>query len=385
MKNSTQQPYGPLMPNKVPNGPWEVISLDLITQLPESDGFNAITVIVDRLIKRAHFYPITNKFTAKDTAQLMYDWIYPIHGLPLEIISDRGPQFAAELCQDFCKLLGVKSKMITSYHPQADGQMERVNQTLEQYLRCYVDYNLDDWAWLLSTAEFAYNNAKHESTGHSPFFLEYGRHPRTGPTLLTEVNNESLDDIMRNRLQSQEHAKSALILATDRMKWYYDKYVQQVPFKVEDKVRINLSDYQKTERVLQPRWEGPFKIVEKLSDLTFCLELPAKFRDIHPVFNTAKLKPNRDPEIKGQRMDPPPPTLVKGVEEFNVEKILQYRTRGRSKQYLIRWKGYTRDQDTWEPASNLKNAKKAIQEYKKEGFQELVLPRLRLLPISSQS
>jgi hypothetical protein len=93
MKNSTQLPYGPLMPNKVPNGPWEVISVDLIMQLLESDGFNAITVVVDRLIKRSHFYPITNEFTAKDTAQLMYDQIYPIHGLPLEIISDRGTQF----------------------------------------------------------------------------------------------------------------------------------------------------------------------------------------------------------------------------------------------------------------------------------------------------
>jgi len=81
------------MPNKVPNGPWEVISVDLIMQLLESDGFNAITVVVDRLIKRSHFYPITNEFTAKDTAQLMYDQIYPIHGLPLEIISDRGTQF----------------------------------------------------------------------------------------------------------------------------------------------------------------------------------------------------------------------------------------------------------------------------------------------------
>jgi hypothetical protein len=131
-----------------------------------------------------------------------------------------------------------------------------------------------------------------------------------------------------------------------------------------------LSDYQKTERALQPRWEGPFEIVEKLSDLTFLLKLPAKFREIHPVFNAAKLKPNREPEIEGQQVDPPPPTMVKGVEEHEVEKILQHRTRGRSKQYLVRWKGFTRAEDTWEPASNLKNAKKAIQEYKKKGFTE---------------
>ena len=124
--------------------------------------------MVDRLLKRAHFFPITNEFSAKDLAQLFYDRIYPLHGLPIQIISDRGTQFAAELFQEWCKLLGIESSMTTAYHPQADGQTERVNQTLEQYLRCYVDYNLDDWARLLSTAEFAYNNALSATTGVSP-------------------------------------------------------------------------------------------------------------------------------------------------------------------------------------------------------------------------
>jgi hypothetical protein len=179
---------------------------------------------------------------------------------------------------------------------------------------------------------------------------------------------------MKKRIDAQEHAKASLVIAAERMKWYYDKYVQEVPFKVGDKVRIDLRDYQKTERALQPRWEGPFEIVEKLSDLTFRLKLPAKFRDIHPVFNASKLKPNQDSEIEGQKVDPPPPTLVKGVEEYDVEKILQHRTRGKTKQYLVRWKGFTAADDTWEPASNLKNAKKAIQDYEAQGFGE---PRKR--------
>jgi hypothetical protein len=173
---------------------------------------------------------------------------------------------------------------------------------------------------------------------------------------------------MKKRLNAQEHAKAALVLAAERMKWYYDKYVQEVPFKVGDKVRIDLRDYQKTERALQPRWEGPFEIVEKLSDLTFRLKLPAKFAAIHPVFNASKLKPNTESEIEGQRVDPPPPTLVKGVEEYDVEKILQHRKRGNTTQYLVRWKGFTASDDTWEPTSNLKNAQKAIQEYKAKGF-----------------
>jgi len=100
MKNRPQQPFGPLVPNKVPNGPWEIISMDLITQLPESNGYNAICVIVNRLTKRAYFIPINNQFSSKDMVQLLYDKVYPLHGLPLQIISDRGVQYSAELFQE---------------------------------------------------------------------------------------------------------------------------------------------------------------------------------------------------------------------------------------------------------------------------------------------
>jgi len=158
MKNCPQQPFGPLVSNKVPNGPWEIISMDLITQLPESNGYNAICVIVDRLTKRAHFILINNQFSLKDIAQLLYDKVYPLHEFPLQIISGRGVQYLAELFQEWCKILGIESTMLTVYHPQTDGQMEYVNQALEQYLRYYVDYNLNNWSDLLPSAEFAYNS-----------------------------------------------------------------------------------------------------------------------------------------------------------------------------------------------------------------------------------
>lgn len=218
MKNRPQKPFGLLIPNKVPNGPWEIITIDLITQLHESNGYDAICVVVCRLTKRAHFFAITVEFSAKDLARLLYDRVYPLHGLPLQIISDRGTQFAAQVFQEWCKLLGIKSTMTTAYHPQADGQTERVNQELKQYLRCYVDFNLDDWSDLLPVAEFAYNNQAHESTKTSPFFLEYGRHPRAGPMLLKQSQEVDLDDLMKQRIEAQEQAKAALILAAELMK-----------------------------------------------------------------------------------------------------------------------------------------------------------------------
>ena len=121
MKNCPQQPFGLLQPNRVPNGPWEIISIDLITQLPHSGEYNAICVVIDRLTKRTHFFPITNNFSAKDLAKLLYDRVYPLHGLPLQIISDRGVQLLLrssksgvgylELNQQ-CLLLTIHKQMV---------------------------------------------------------------------------------------------------------------------------------------------------------------------------------------------------------------------------------------------------------------------------------
>jgi len=273
MKNCLQQPFGPLMSNKVPNGPWEIISTDLITQLSESNDYNAICVIVNKLTKRAHFIPINNQFSSKDIAQLLYDKVYPLHRLLLQIISDRGVQYSAELFQEWYKILGIESTMSTAYYPQTDGQTERVNQALEQYLRCYVDYNLSNWSDLLLNAEFTYNNQAHEGIKESPFFLEYGRHLRAGPTLVKESPERDLNDLTYKRQEALEQAKAALTLAVERMKWYYNKKVQSILFKVGDKVLLNLKDYQTTERALRPRYKGPFEIIEKLSCVTFRLRM----------------------------------------------------------------------------------------------------------------
>ena len=260
---------------------------------------------------------------------------------------------------------------MTAYHPQADSQTEHVNQSLEQYLRCYVDYNLQDWSRLLSTAEFAYNNQAHEGTKESPFFLEYGRHPRAGPTLLKEATNVDLNDIMKRRFEAQEQAKAALLLAAERMKWYYDQGVQRVPFKVGDKVLLNLRDYQKTQRAFNPRYEGPFEIIERLSDVTFKLKMPPAYRDIHPVFHASKLVTYNESTIPGQNPPPPKPVTIKNTDEWEVEKILQHRIDSRTgkTEYFVQWKGFSRGDNSWEPAENLQNAQEKIQEYLKLGYE----------------
>jgi len=119
-----------------------------------------------------------------------------LYELPLQIISDRGVQYLAELFQEWCKILGIESTMSTVYHPQTNEQMKCINQALEQYLRYYIDYNLSNWSDLLPSAEFAYNNQAHKGIKESPFYLEYGRHPRASPILVKKSLQRDLNDLI---------------------------------------------------------------------------------------------------------------------------------------------------------------------------------------------
>ena len=157
--------------------------------------------------------------------QLLYDKVYLLYGLLLQIILDRGVQYLAKLFQEWCKILGIESTMLIVYHPQTDRQMEYVNQALEQYLRYYVNYNLSNWLDLLPSAEFTYNNQVHEGIKESPFYLEYSRYLRAGPILVKELLQRDLNDLMYKRQEALEQAKAAFILIVERMKWYYDKKV----------------------------------------------------------------------------------------------------------------------------------------------------------------
>jgi len=143
-------------------------------------GYDSILVVVDRLTKMVHFIPTTEKTSAEGLARLFRDNVWKLHGLPESIISDRGPQFAAGLMRELNEMLGIKSKLSMAFHPQTDGQTERVNQELEQYLRMFIDHRQKQWPEWLGTAEFTYNNKAHSSTRTSPFKANYGQDPRIG-------------------------------------------------------------------------------------------------------------------------------------------------------------------------------------------------------------
>ena len=144
------------------------ISADFITKLLLAQGYDAILVVCDWMSKMVHFIPTTEQTSAKGLVKLFRDNVWKLHGLPESIISDRGPQFVAELTKELNEMLGISTKLSTAYHPQTDGQTERTNQELEQYLRMFVDHWQETWPEWMATAEFAYNNKVQTSTQQSP-------------------------------------------------------------------------------------------------------------------------------------------------------------------------------------------------------------------------
>src|SRR6476469_451067 len=158
-----------------PSKRWEQVTMDRITQLPITDkGYDSIVVWVDKLSKKAIYAPTKTTITAPELASLMYREVVRHYGVPKSIISDRDPLFTSHFWRALWELTGTKLNMSTAYHPQSDGQTERQNRTLEQYLRAHVNYHQNDWDKYLTSAEIAYNNSVNASTGYTPFYLNYG-------------------------------------------------------------------------------------------------------------------------------------------------------------------------------------------------------------------
>jgi len=301
-------------------------------------------VVVDSLTKRAHFLLVNTTITAEGSARQFRDNVWKLHGLPTHTISDRSPQFTAAFTAEVYWLLGNKAAKTTTYHPQADGQTERVNQELEQYLRLFIGERQDDWADLLPMAELQYNNHIHSSIQQTPFFLDSGHHPRMGfepqqPSQLESVNK--FTDQMKLVL---EEAKATLTKAKDDMARYYNQRCLPAPtYKSGDMVYLNASDISTTRplRKLSHRRLGPFPVERQVSQHAYKLQLPFPMRRLHLVFNVVKLTTAPADLITGHHPTPlPPPEVIGGEEEYLVTEILDSKMfRGRLK-FKIKWEGY---------------------------------------------
>ena len=201
MKNKTEEPAGKLKLSEVPKRPWSHLTVDFITKLLVVAGKDVVLVVCDRLSKMMHFVA-----TTEGLARLFWDNVWKLHGLLESVVLDRGPQFVAELTKKLNRMLGIKTKLSTTFHPQTDGQTKRMNQELEQYLRFFIEHRQKDWLEWMVAAEFAINNKVHTATKVSLFMANYGREMRMGGDIRRKGKMESaMEFVERMKKKQRQH------------------------------------------------------------------------------------------------------------------------------------------------------------------------------------
>ena len=287
--------YMPILPSSStwPFQPFASCSMDLITDLPPSQGFDSILVVVDHgLMKGVILLPCNKTITAEHMAELLLEHLYKWFRLPDEFISDRGPQFAAHAFQELLKLLNVTSKLSMAYHPQTDGATEQVNQEIKAIF-CF-SYP-DKWANKLYLVEFTHNNQQHADRKHSPFELMLGESPKTIPITFKKTKYPSIEQQMHDLICDREEA-----LAAHELRRIADRWKNTfAPFKKGDKVWLDTRNIKTTSNPKIGPWqEGPFEISNVLGSLTYRLNLLTFWR-IHNVFH-AVLLPTSKMKLMGQ-------------------------------------------------------------------------------------
>ena len=359
IKALRHKPHGLLQPLEVPKEPWTHISMDHIMHLPSSNGYDSILVIVDRFSKMAKFVPAKSSDDAPQLASQFLHHVFADHGLPRDIVSDRGPTFASKFFTSICRQLNIKSSLSTAYHPQTDGQTERVNAILEEYLRAYLNFAEDNWYDLLPVAQFRYNSTEHSSTGQPPFVLLTGTLPR-GEITPSVSAVPAADDRLKYLKQAQDRARVALKQAQDRYKHYADRYRINAPtFNPGDKIRIrrdNILPSTRPSPALDYRFIGPFEVIQAVGPSAYRIKLPKKYR-IHNVFHVSRLEPYATSQNvpRLQQPDPPEPELINDELHYKVQEIFDSKFVGRHRtfKYFVQFEGEGIHERQWVKALDL--------------------------------
>lgn len=375
---------GFLEPLPVPFRPWSDISIDYITPLPVSERhgkkYQHIITVVCRLTKMRHFIPVVG-LSAEELADRFVEKIYCLHGAPDNIVSDRGSQFVSEFWKHLSERLSIALKRSSSFHPESDGQTERINAMVEQYLRAFMNFHQNDWPDWLPLAEFALNNTTSETTGISPFFANYGFHPRLGIEPSTPVPPNLSYQRKREFLKANEVAdRFGLILtklkalaaqSIQRYEDYANKTRSDAPlYKEGDKVWVSTKNM-KTNRPMKKgddKWDGPYKVL-KVYKRACLLQLPANFK-IFPVFHNSLLRPlHRSPGLPGQdiinvtesrrnqgRVLERDDETHEETERWEFEEILDCHNED-GFHYQVKWKHHPA---SWQPAEDLRGQENVI-------------------------
>lgn len=353
---------GLLDPLPTPDMAWAHISLDFIEGLPKSQGKEVILVVVDRLTKYAHFIPLSHPYSVHTVTQAFIDNIVKLHGPPQVIISDRDRIFTSTMWKSIFKSFKVELRFSSAYHPQTDGQTERVNQCLETYLRCMIFSEPHKWASWLSLAEFWYNTSFHTALNITPFQALYG----VAPPQISELSIPGPPDLdatafLEAKQSMLDQIKIHLAQAQARMKKYADRNRSERVLEIGDMVYLKMQPYRmaafglRGAIKLHSKFYGPFRVTQKVGNRAYKLLLPDGVK-IHPVFHVSQLKKHIGPTVVPSADLP----LIDANGNIHTAPatVLQIRQIPRNNiavvQWLIQWENLSPEESTWEDADFIK-------------------------------
>ncbi|KKA21648.1 Transposon-encoded protein with TYA [Rasamsonia emersonii CBS 393.64] len=372
-KANTHLTFGRLEPLPPPEKPWSRIGIDLITDLPRTKyGHDCIQVHVDHFSKGIILASTRKTAGAKEAAILTRKNVISKKGIPRSWIMDRDKRWLNSFWSQLGNDLRMEFNPSTAYHPQSDGQTERMNEVIEAYLRAFTNYLQDDWDEWLDMAEMAWCNSKHSALGVSPFFAEHGYDPDVEfvpehpGRKITDIDAAIYADFMK---ELHEILRENLQRAQETNKKYYDRKRADMVFEVGDQVYLRTTNIrsQRPCKKLDRKKEGPFTIKRAINKNAYELDLPPQFK-VHPVFHIELLEPYHPP-VPGQEENEEPedltrPTYVDGRKEYTVRAITDaVRDENDQIRFRVRWEGCDEEEDTWEPFWHLTNCPERLDEF----------------------